>query len=535
MSLFSSIRLFQLYLLAGSPRVALELRGQDIPPPAIWPVSPAQGRKLLKRRFIFSGCDVEMAGRISWQVKEANTEWHNALYGFHWIQDVAAVQNTKIASSFVREYINSFVLESSEIGPEADAPEVAGERLFNWTYHRHFILKGGSKRFQRRYVKSLARHIWSLHRLVDTTSGEATIKLVKGLLSASAALPSLRLKTSPVLEQLEDSIELALLPDGAHRSTSPEQHLNTLKDLLEIQTLLQLRNQHSPRLNAYIEQMGTMLRFWCHGDGRLSLFNQSLMGDALNIARAIELSDNGESVPAHSRPSGFFRLEKKQLCLLLEGRKQDSLSRPSAGATSMEFSYGMERFVVNCGDYRGTSKMWHDVTASAAAHSTLSLEYESEAKIEDPYSLAELPEEQFTEDTTAQIAGTSTYIGGAHLRGLHERSIKLHLNGQHITGNDIFRISHVPDPEKKATLKLRFHLHPDIRCQRQKDGTILLTSVSGISWLFSSTLTQSTALEESVYLGYYGKPQRTLQIVISTEVTTTVTDLRWSFVLHDTN
>ena len=42
---------------------------------------------------------------------------------------------------------------------------------------------------------------------------------------------------------------------------------------------------------------------------------------------------------------------------------------------------------------------------------------------------------------------------------------------------------------------------------------IKLTAVSGTTWTFSVE-SHEAVIEESVYLGYYGAPQKTLQIVV---------------------
>jgi uncharacterized heparinase superfamily protein len=74
---------------------------------------------------------------------------------------------------------------------------------------------------------------------------------------------------------------------------------------------------------------------------------------------------------------------------------------------------------------------------------------------------------------------------------------------------------------------MRYHLHPDVRCQLQKDGSVMLTLVSGASWLYSCTQPQQVAITESVYLGYYGKPQKTLQIMVTIPIVKAVSSVLW--------
>ena len=94
----------------------------------------------------------------------------------------------------------------------------------------------------------------------------------------------------------------------------------------------------------------------------------------------------------------------------------------------------------------------------------------------------------------------------------HERQITMHDDGKTIKGRDQFMIR---DAATLPALTVRFHLHPDIRCQQQKEQGIMLTSLQGSQWLFSCNLPKYVTIEESVYLGYYGKPQKTLQLCIA--------------------
>lgn len=531
MSPLSRLRLLTLWLRAGQPSVARQLRGDDTLPSTRWPGNPAAGKKLLKRRFQFAGCDVEMAGRIAWQVDSASEAWHRELYGFRWLEDIAATGNAKIASSFAREFVNGFILEKEDLLPVAFAPDVTGLRLAEWLHHRRFLLKSGSLRFQRRFVRALVQHIRLLDRRLPEAEAPEALLMLKGLLTASVYLPSLRLNRQPLYDRLEDAMGEIILGDGVHASRNPESHLHALQHLIEIRDLLaEVGEEHLP-LEKQVMAMGTALRFFCHGDGRLALFNGALMGDPELVAQVIGRSDNGEPVPAHMDHAGFFRLERGHACILLCGQPQRPLAGHSASPGSFEFSEGQERFVVNCGGYRGTSRSWQTAALSAAAHSTLSLDA-APGGASLPFSLGEedlpmLKPDNFQNDGSQLLARTARTERGGGAEGVHERELRLNTGGQQFSGVDSFRLLRASD-NQPLRLQLRFHLHPDIRCQRQKDGTISLSSVGGSVWFFTSTMPKSTQIEESVYLGYYGKPQKTLQIVIATDITTKLTEFRWS-------
>lgn len=520
-----------LWLVAGQPAVARTLRGEDQPAPTRWSGNVTIGKKLLKRRFVFAGCDVEMAGRIAWQVENANEAWHRALYGFRWINDVAATSNARIASSFCREFVNSFILAHDELTPTAWSADVTGIRLAEWLHHRVFLLKSGSQRFQRRFVRALLAHLQQLQRMMNDAEPAEMLLIIKGLLAASVHLPMLRLPRQPLYDALDDIFPEIILTDGVHVSRCPETHLHILQHLVELRDLLLEVGEEHLGLEKALLDMGSALRFFCHGDGRLALFNGSLMEEPQRIAQVISRSDNGEPVPAHMDASGFFRLERGHACILLCGQPQRPLAMQTASPGSFEFSDGSERFVINCGGYRGTSPIWQNAAASPAAHSTLSLDavagVERRNLVLHSEDVPMLKPDIFHNDGVQLTARTMHTLRNGENEGVHERELRLNAGGLQCSGVDSFRLLRTT-PNSLLQLNLRFHLHPDIRCQRQKDGTISLSSVGGSIWYFTSTMPKATHIEESVYLGYYGKPQKTLQIVISTEVSTKLTEFRWS-------
>ncbi|MBY0354740.1 MAG: heparinase II/III family protein [Rickettsiales bacterium] len=535
MSPLLQLRFAWLWLTAGQPSITRALRGHDSPTNTRWPNNNIMGKKLLKRRFVFAGCDVEMAGRIAWHVESANEAWHRDLYSFRWLEDIASTSNPKVAASFAREFINSFILEKQDLLPSAFAMQTLGIRVAEWLYYRRFLMKSGSIRFQRRLIRSLITDIRYMQRYLANAEPPDALMMIKGLIAASISLPMLHLDRRAYCEQLENILDELILNDGMHVSRNPEEHLHILRHLIEMRDMLLLIGEESLGLDAHIMAMGSSLRFFCHGDGRLGLFNGALMEEPHLIAQTISRSDNGEPVPAHMDASGFFRLERGHACILMCGQPHRplALSAPSMG--SFEFSDGLERFIVNCGGYRGTSTTWQAASVMPAAHTTLSLEARTlpiGSVPQRPYQLTddELPTikpDAFLNDGSQHIARTSRMVSIAQADGMHERELRLNVSGQQFSGMDVFRLLRAQS-DGELKLNLRFHLHPDIRCQRQKDGTISLSSVGGSVWYFTSTMPKATQIEESVYLGYYGKPQKTLQIVISTDITTKVTEFRWS-------
>ncbi len=519
MGLNASARLGVLYLRAGTSALTDTLLEEPIYRPA-WPVSPDRGRKIIKRHFDFCGEKFEMSGRINWHVPDVSTDWHRAFFSYGWLQDVAAIHNDKIASSFAREFINGFtqISKIDRVHPCAWETEVAGERLTHWLYYRHFVLHGGSQAFFARYQRSLIRHIRFLYAQASTEPEALGPNAIKGLITAACVIPSLHCMLHEALGWLDDLIGRDILDDGGHISQSPNHHFAFLKTLIEIQELLESCHIEYDPLTDTIARMGVMLQTFCHGDGRLALFNDNLMEDAAVIARAVEHAGGPFEPQLHAEDTGYAHLQAGNVCTMLRLCSSRD-SHPPLGMASLECSDGAERIFVNCGTYIGSSQQWRDAIRQSSAFSTLCADTDADS-----------PASGEIKQTVEEEA--SEQVANLHYQLLnevtHHRQIILSSDGQLLKGKDVIdwkedRLS----AEDIPPLTARFHLHPDIRCQPQKGGDYLLKTVSGVQWLFSCSLPQEVRIEESVYLGYYGKPQKTLQLAVRVPINEMNSALRW--------
>jgi uncharacterized heparinase superfamily protein len=521
MKLSATLRFVLLTLQAGSSGMTRTLLNKPIYFPT-WPISPTIGRKIIKRQFTFCGHTEEMTGTIQWHSKGSATDWHQEFFSYKWLQDVAAIQSDKVASSFAREFINGFTLisKADAVHPSAWETEVVGERLTHWLYYRHFVLKGGSGKFFTRYQRSLIKHIRLLYQTALMDSESLGPNAIKGLIAAGNIFPQLAFMLPEALEWLEQLLKRDVLGDGGHISESPNYHLSFLKTLIEIRELLDASDHAFAPLSETILRMGTILRFFCHGDGRLGLFRDNMMEDALILARAIELSGTHAPVPLHAPESGYSGLRAGNVCLMMRLCGESGV--PPLGVASCEFSDGEERVIVNCGTYTGVSRQWREATRQPSAFSTVTLEGEDTLDVLSPVSAEVIQRVELKEGRMISHIG---YALSPHIR--HERHVELDASGVSVKGKDTLTLSEGAIPSNVPPIVARFHLHPDIRCQPQKEGGIVLKSVSGAQWIFSCNHPRHVAISESVYLGYHGKPQKTLQLTITIPVVKTVASVSW--------
>jgi uncharacterized heparinase superfamily protein len=164
----------------------------------------------------------------------------------------------------------------------------------------------------------------------------------------------------------------------------------------------------------------------------------------------------------------------------------------------------------------GADESWHEALRQPGAFTTCE---------SDDGTLAQAPVTQEVNETIARQMAMVRYMLGDYVR--HERQIELSMDGQWLKGKDIFDIREDADEDVLPTLTARFHLHPDIRCQRHPEGDLTLKSVHGVQWRFHCSLEKGLSVQESVYLGYEGKPQRTQQIIVPITLDPGGSGLHW--------
>ena len=488
-----------------------------------WPISPALGRKIIKRDFTFCGQSVEMPDKILWYIEAAGVDWHREFFSYKWLQDVAAIQSDKIASSFAREFINAFTLikREDEVHRCAWEAEVVGERLTHWLYYRHFVLKGGSPTFYARYQRSLLRHVQLIYERLSEAPETLGPNALKGMIASATILPPLGFMLEDAIAALVALMKRDVLADGGHISQSPNYHLSFLKTLIEIRDMLEASEKTCEALNYTISGMGAWLHFLCHGDGRLALFQDNMMEDALILARAVELSGAATPLGSIAPESGYGALRKARTCVMIRLRGIEGRAVP-LGIAACEISEEEERIIVNCGTYTGSSAGWKEAMRQPSAFSKVCLMGKDTLDVMDTVSFT--PVQNVGEEESRAVARVG-YALSEHIH--HQRHVELNTEGNHIKGKDSITLAEGAAPSAVPPIVARFHLHPDVRCQPQKEGGIMLTLVSGRQWMFSCTYPRQVTISESVYLGYHGKPQKTLQIVVAIPIQKTVNSLGW--------
>jgi uncharacterized heparinase superfamily protein len=511
------------WLLGAGPRRIL--RGTPLDPIA---GSAEAATAMFQGRFSAAGHTVQAFNRPPWDAAAAAAVLAADLHGFEWLRDFHAADGPA-ARKNARDLVRTWWSRFGRWDELAWRPDVAARRLSAWISHAEFLLAGADDEFAANFRSLLTRHVRHLFRAVRfAPPGDASLVAAAGLAIAGLYFRGGRRSVRRAFEVLGREVDRQILADGNHVSRDPASLYRSLRALTLLRAHLMATQSEVPALvqNA-IDRMAPMLRFLCHGDGGLALFNGAAEEDARSIKAVLALSTTKAKPPANAPYGGFERLAAERTLVVIDSAGVfapppfDSNAR--AAALAFEMSVGKQRLVVNCGSYSGRDEAWATASLATAAHSTLTIgdrNGEAVALTGGRLDGGVLHGEE--EDGHWMEARNESYARAFGL--IHHRRFHLANDGQELIGED--RLSRAPHaaaakrgrkPRGPADVPftVRFHLHPSVKASLVADGSeILMRLPGGIGWTFAAD-TESVSLEESVYMGRPGEIRRTEQIVLT--------------------
>ncbi len=492
--------------------------------------------------FAFGGKIVNAHGRSPFELEPRTEAWARALSSFSWLRHLRAA-DTAIAKANARALVEDFLAAAGtpSRGPAWET-RTAARRLLAWLSQSPIILYGADRVFYRRFMKGIGRTEQFLERkLAEGVSGEdrllVAIALVELGLCAEGAAKLLQKSGRLLAEELQRQI----LPDGGHVSRNPQLLIDLLLDLLPLRQAYAARGvQPPPQLLNAIDRMMPMLRLFRHGDGALALFNGMGVTPPEQLATVLAYDDTRARALTNAPHSGYQRLEMQDAIIVSDAGRPPPPSfstRAHAGCASFEFSVGAHRFVVNCGaPDANRAPAQREAARMTAAHSTLVVGDKSSCRFAFHAGLRNwLGDEIISGPDRVEVergegaSGASLVMehNGYEPRfGLiHQRRLALRRDGRRLDGVD--RIRAAAGSIARRPFALRFHVHPNVRLKRVREGhAILCLLPNGRRWLFESAWAADIA--ESIFFAAPEGPQASSQIVINGE-TEDGLEIEWSF------
>jgi uncharacterized heparinase superfamily protein len=471
-----------------------------------------------------------IAGDYAWPWDRPSPSRHFSarLHSFSWLVDLAAVGPS--AHRRIAELMDQWIVQFGEWDELAWDLELTAERVFAWLCWGRQGFEQGDPEIRPRLMRSVGRQARVL-MLAQSELNErppAAFKVGAALILASnAGFPDPDRLREQGEEILLEACAKQILPDGAHRSRSPEALAEALYDLQTAHEALKQRDEPPPVLRETMIKMGNMLRLARMGDGGLACFHGGAEGSAASIDNVLSKIGGETRAIQYATHFAFQRLEASELRILMDvgGAPPPLFSeRAHASALAFEFSSVGERIIVNVGATRDLEPAGRMAARATNAHSTMivgdAMSAELENRARGPARLVgpNLDDVRRSSDE-AGITVQGRHDGYKDEFGLfHRRYIFVDHEGKNVRGIDeLIRPVKLKTAPSKTPIPFaaRFHLHPSVRARRVDDSTIMLeTPGAGQRWRFR-TDAPGVDLAASIYWGGRVVPQETTQIVLT--------------------
>ncbi|MEO0982884.1 MAG: heparinase II/III family protein [Pseudomonadota bacterium] len=463
-------------------------------------------------------------GAAPWSVAAPSRHFADRIHRFGWLPDLftQGAAGADRAVSLVDDWIEEFGKFHGfawRAGPTAD-------RVWHWMSCGAPLFEVGEETARRSRIDALSRQARHLaFTFDDMVAPAARWRAACALVAVEIALNAGR-KLPDAVERLDHECSAQILADGGHVSRSPQRLLHALTDLLALKALFERAGRETPDFfDKWPPRMGAMLSFFRSGDGALTPFNDGGEDRAEVVQAALDALDAPPRGFSFAMKSGFQKLEKNGLRLLLDAGaapEEPFAMNAHCGALAFDLSDGEQRLVTSCGFSPEINLDWQAAVRRTGAHSTLAIAGRDAApfvshdqtRLLRPAGPDGISAKRLEE--TDQIWLDAQHGGWKEKFSLlHRRRLFMAGDGSRVTGEDalVRPVSQgAADDAKFVSFEIRFHLHPTATAMTAGD-VIKITGPDGRAWRFK-TSHEGARLESSIYVGR-GRLERTEQIVLS--------------------
>ena len=536
--------------IAALSRRPAELAGQPEPRSI---GSFAAGRRFCAGKVLLAGHLVDRAEGPIWDIKMPSPGFEEALHGFAWLDDLAALADGK-ARQRARDLTLDWIERFGRGGGPGWRPDLAGRRLIRWLHHAPLLMKGLDGHGAEAIRRALAAQTTFLSRRWKAAPPALPrFEALTGLVYAGVFLTGQETRLAAALRALERECGQGIEPAGAIASRNPEELLEIFTLLTWAEAALASRERApGPAHRAAVERIAPVLRALRHADGGLARFHGGGRGGEGRLDQALAEA-RIKPRPVRGLAMGYARLAAGRTTVIVDAAPppaQRVSQNAHASTLAFELTSGRRPLIVNCGSGAGFGADWRRAGRATQSHSTLAIQGFSSSRLgpaargSKRLLLVEAPKtvEARAESGLAGHGLTAWHDGYAPTHGLtHVRQLTLAYDGRGLSGEDTLAAF---SQEERAAFEramdevrqegiafaIRFHLHPDVDAEIDLGGSaVSLALRSGEIWVFRHDGAAELTLEPSVYLETgRPNPRATKQIVLSARVMDYASLITWS-------
>lgn len=314
-----------------------------------WPGSQSQGRQMHEGRIALGIESVYL--KELWIPDHLSKAALCDLHSFEWLRHLRTLGDNA-SRRMARQLILNWIENNQNWRSLSWRVDIMGHRLSNWIGLYDFFCASADDIFRHKFFKSLYRQACHLNlNWQDISSPSQRLYALHGLIHVILCLNINTHRLPGLLEHLDELIEEQILPDGGHKSRSPNVQLMVLRILIDLRSLLRQSNYEIPsRLQKTIVKMAPLVRLFRHGDGSLSCFGPYCPINPSLVDMVLSIADVRGRPPFSAPQMGYERCNNKTGLLLINSRPSlvrspGHQSEKGTGIFNFEWSMARHPFV----------------------------------------------------------------------------------------------------------------------------------------------------------------------------------------------
>jgi uncharacterized heparinase superfamily protein len=452
----------------------------------------------------------------SWNDPQADKLW---LYNLHYFDDLNA-ENAAERKEWHEALLTRWVAENPPGTGNGWEPYPSSLRIVNWI---KWTLVGNA--LPKDVEHSLAVQVrYLMGQLEYHLLGNHLFANAKALVFAGAFFqgPEAEVWMRTGLGILRREILEQILADGGQFERSPMYHALALEDMCDLINIFRAYPEsvpaaHAPFISTWpviVSKMIDWLETMCHPDGEIALFNDAAFGiapqpnrlfaycEALNISGSRKTPKQQASCTVtHLDPTGYIRVEQVDSVAFLDCAPIGPDYLPGhahADTLSFELSLFGRRVIVDSGTSCygiGTERLRQRGTA---AHNTVVIDNKDSSEVWSGFRVARRAYPQHLSvatNTEGRIIVSCEHDGYRRLPGKPVHARQWHFSPDSLQIVDAIKGNYI-------SAEARFHLHPDILCEKVSDNELKLSfDDRQIRMIFSA---REVSLVDSTYHPEFG-------------------------------